>query len=70
MKLLPDTHILPIRMPHLLALLHLLFHHRDPFDRLIIAQSQGEQLTVASDGGHFAAYSIAMLTHDTEQFQP
>jgi PIN domain nuclease of toxin-antitoxin system len=52
---------LPIRTPHLLHLLNLPFHHRDPFDRLIIAQAQSEQLTLVSDDGMFAAYSVKML---------
>jgi len=46
---------------HLLHLLNLPFHHRDPFDRLIIAQAQAEQLTLVSDDGMFAAYSISLL---------
>ena len=52
---------LPIRTPHLLYLLDLPFHHRDPFDRLLIAQAQAEQLTLVSDDGMFAAYSISLL---------
>ena len=31
--------ILPIEFEHYLELLHLPFHHKDPFDRLIIAQA-------------------------------
>jgi PIN domain nuclease of toxin-antitoxin system len=31
--------ILPIELPHILALDALPFHHKDPFDRLLIAQS-------------------------------
>src|SRR5258707_9054879 len=31
--------LLPIRFEHLVSLLGLPFHHRDPFDRLIIAQA-------------------------------
>jgi PIN domain nuclease of toxin-antitoxin system len=53
--------LLPIRTPHLLNLLNLPFHHRDPFDRLIIAQAQAEQLTMVSDDGMFAAYSVSLL---------
>jgi PIN domain nuclease of toxin-antitoxin system len=52
---------LPILTPHLLHLLNLPFHHRDPFDRLIIAQAQAEQLTLVSDDGMFAAYSVSLL---------
>ncbi len=52
---------LPIRTPHLLHLLNLPFHHRDPFDRLIIAQAQAERLTLVSDDGLFADYSVPLL---------
>jgi PIN domain nuclease of toxin-antitoxin system len=52
---------MPIRTPHLLGLLKLPFHHRDPFDRLIIAQAQAEQLTLVSDDGMFSAYSVTLL---------
>jgi PIN domain nuclease of toxin-antitoxin system len=52
---------LPIRTAHLLRLSNLPFHHRDLFDRLIIAQAQAEQLTLVSDDGMFAAYSVSLL---------
>ncbi len=35
--------ILPIELRHIYALSHLPQHHRDPFDRLLIAQSQTEK---------------------------
>lgn len=53
--------ILPIRVSHLSNLLNLPFHHRDPFDRLIIAQAQVEQLTLVSDDGMFTGYSVSLL---------
>jgi PIN domain nuclease of toxin-antitoxin system len=37
--------ILPIHLPHLLVLQTLPFHHRDPFDRLLISQAKSESLT-------------------------
>lgn len=36
--------ILPIQTTHLLTLRTLPFHHKDPFDRLIVAQSLAEKL--------------------------
>lgn len=36
-------------------------HHRDPFDRLILAQAQVEQLTVISKDRAFQRYNIALL---------
>ncbi len=53
--------LLPIRTVHLLHLLNLPFHHRDPFDRLIIAQAQAEQLTLVSDDDMISAYSVSLL---------
>ncbi|MDP3334238.1 MAG: type II toxin-antitoxin system VapC family toxin [Methylococcaceae bacterium] len=53
--------ILPVRVSHLSNLLNLPFYHRDPFDRLIIAQAQLEQLTLVSDDGMFTGYSVSLL---------
>ena len=40
--------ILAITVEHLTAVCNLPFHHRDPFDRLIIAQAQVELLPIIS----------------------
>ncbi len=40
--------IIPIHLNHLLVLRDLPLHHRDPFDRLLISQSQSEKLTLGS----------------------
>ncbi len=53
--------ILPVRVAHLSNLLNLPFHHRDPFDRLMIAQAQVEQLTLVSDDDMFTGYSVSLL---------
>jgi PIN domain nuclease of toxin-antitoxin system len=37
------------------------FHHRDPFDRLIIAQAMVEQMPVISGDAAFAAYPITCI---------
>jgi len=34
------------------------FHHRDPFDRLIIAQTFIEEMTLLSVDSIFAAYNV------------
>jgi len=41
---------------HIDALSHLPLHHRDPFDRLIIAQALTENLTVVTRDRSFALY--------------
>lgn len=53
--------ILPIEISHTALLTDLPFHHRDPFDRLIIAQSLAEQLPVVSVDVQFDAYGIKRI---------
>lgn len=36
-------------------------HHRDPFDRMLIAQALSESLTVVSRDRRFAAYGVNLL---------
>ena len=54
--------ILPIQTAHLQHLLGLPFHHRDPFDRLIIAQALAEKMTLVSDDAAFAMYPVSLLS--------
>ncbi len=53
--------ILPIEPKHTAALTSLPFHHRDPFDRLIIAQAMVEQIPVISSDSAFAAYPVIRI---------
>jgi PIN domain nuclease of toxin-antitoxin system len=48
--------VLPIEMSHVEVLAQLPLHHRDPFDRLIIAQALAENLTVVTRDRSFALY--------------
>ena len=50
--------LLNIKVDHLSTLTTLPFHHRDPFDRLIIAQAIVEKLPVISLDGAFDAYGV------------
>jgi PIN domain nuclease of toxin-antitoxin system len=52
---------LAVSLPHSLALLGLPPHHRDPFDRLLIAQANEEGLTLVSRDEAFRAYDVARL---------
>jgi PIN domain nuclease of toxin-antitoxin system len=36
-------------------------HHRDPFDRILIAQAQCEGMTLVSADSKFAAYAISLI---------
>ena len=56
-----DLTVSPVALPHVLALGALPFHHKDPFDRLLIAQSIEEDLTLVSADSQFSAYSIKLL---------
>jgi PIN domain nuclease of toxin-antitoxin system len=51
----------PVTLPHVLALDALPFHHKDPFDRLLIAQSIEEDLTLVSADSQFSTYSVKLL---------
>jgi PIN domain nuclease of toxin-antitoxin system len=53
-----DIEILPIALPHLTLISALPFHHRDPFDRLLIAQSIVEDLPITSIDKAFDAYGV------------
>ena len=61
-EVFPDTlhkngfELLPVTVAHLSALLGLPFHHRDPFDRLILAQAVEERMTVVTRDPEFAKY--------------
>ena len=52
--------LLPIAVPHLLTLEQLPLHHRDPFDRLLVAQAIREELTLPSADGAFHAYGCLL----------
>lgn len=52
--------VLPVSLPHSLAVASLPFHHRDPFDRLLVAQAQLEGLTLVTGDSHLQRYSISV----------
>ena len=37
------------------------FHHNDPFDRLLIAQAQEENLIIITEDGNFKYYDVNLL---------
>ncbi|WP_325064587.1 type II toxin-antitoxin system VapC family toxin [Dolichospermum flos-aquae] len=53
-----NIQILPIELAHIWALEQLPYHHKDPFDRLIIGQSITENITILSIDTIFDAYSV------------
>ncbi len=56
-----EVEILPITTEHILALDGLPFHHKDPFDRLLIAQSIVENFTIVTVDSEFPAYPAKLL---------
>jgi PIN domain nuclease of toxin-antitoxin system len=58
---LNNFHILDISINHAARVATLPFHHRDPFDRLLIAQSFVEQMPLISNETLFDAYNITRL---------
>jgi PIN domain nuclease of toxin-antitoxin system len=71
MKLLPeliqqqcqanDIQLLEVKLEHIYALNDLQNHHRDPFDRLLIAQTQTEDMTLVSADRIFALYDVNLF---------
>ena len=53
--------LLQIQMAHIELVTRLPFHHRDPFDRLIIAQSLVDQIPIIGKDDIFDAYGIQRL---------
>jgi PIN domain nuclease of toxin-antitoxin system len=49
--------VLPVLLPHVLALQHLPAHHKDPFDRLLIAQASVEDIVIVSNDPMFLRYT-------------
>ncbi len=53
--------VLGVLFSHTETLTSLPLHHRDPFDRMIIAQSLTENLTIISKDKNFSLYPIQLL---------
>ncbi|NJK75856.1 MAG: type II toxin-antitoxin system VapC family toxin [Richelia sp. CSU_2_1] len=54
---------LEITAPHALRAAALPLHHRDPFDRMLIAQAQIEGMTLVSADSMFDRYSDISILH-------
>jgi PIN domain nuclease of toxin-antitoxin system len=53
--------LLAISFPHLRALDALPHLHRDPFDRLLLAQSLAERIPIISSDRRFAGYGASLI---------
>ena len=52
---------LPIEMQHCAELLKLPFHHRDPFDRMLVAQTIIENMLLLSRDSRLSDYEITRI---------
>ena len=53
--------VLTITTAHVSAITNMPFHHRDPFDRLLIAQAMTEQMQIVSADAAFDSYGVSRL---------
>lgn len=60
---LPEFHIdlLPLKVEHVQLVTTLPLHHRDPFDRMLIAQAKHEDMHLLTADPHFAAYGVPVI---------
>lgn len=56
-----EFRLLPINLSHTCRVSALPFHHRDPFDRLLIAQAQVEDLIILTRDPQFLHYDVQTL---------
>lgn len=52
---------LPIQLEHALAVEDLPKHHKDPFDRILVAQARAEKLTLITDDPLIQRYKVQTL---------
>jgi len=53
--------LLPIKFEHSKELINLPFHHKDPFDRMIISQAIVEKMPIISKDDNFKNYEIKQI---------
>lgn len=56
-----DITVLPIEIRHAATLAAMPFHHKDPFDRLVVAQALAEQLSLVSADLRLDAYGVSRI---------
>jgi len=56
-----NIQVLFVTLRHVLALQSLPAHHKDPFDRLLVAQANAEDAVLLSSDQVFAKYPVKLL---------
>ena len=59
--LIDNIETLPVQLSHVLNTLSLPDHHRDPFDRLLVAQAQLEKLPILTADPLLSRYAITTI---------
>lgn len=54
--------MMPVAFAHAVAVGDLPHHHRDPFDRMLVAQAQIEGLTIVTSDRWIQAYDVAVVS--------
>lgn len=60
-KVRDGVRILPVEWQHAAAVAEMPFHHRDPFDRLMIAQSKLEDMPIVTSDRLFSKYGVSVI---------
>jgi PIN domain nuclease of toxin-antitoxin system len=60
-KLEHGFRVLPVDWTHAVAVEKMPFHHRDPFDRLLVAQAVAEGMPLVSADPEFRAYKVKVI---------
>jgi PIN domain nuclease of toxin-antitoxin system len=60
-KLEHGFRVLPVDWTHSVAVEKMAFHHRDPFDRLLVAQSVAEGMALVSADPEFRQYKAKVI---------
>ncbi|HME99826.1 MAG TPA: type II toxin-antitoxin system VapC family toxin [Terriglobia bacterium] len=56
------THPVAVQFSHAVRVARLPFHHRDPFDRLLIAQAQAEGIPIVTADPNFKRYDVEIIS--------
>lgn len=52
---------LPVQSAHAVAVVGMPLHHKDPFDRVLIAQANAEGMTLVTADAKFGPYGVPIL---------
>ena len=60
-----NVHLLPVTASHVVRVESLPLHHRDPFDRILIAQSIEEGWPILTADASFSRYTVSVIWAQT-----